>query len=186
MTSVQTTERVLVYENEPIVGARMTSMFAVATFVFSLFLAGYVFTSMRWGGELAPVLSRAGWSSVIAVGGIAFLSWAWLHNRKVTQRIFHRAKGDVLVLEHPAIFGSATREVPMAALENANFHEGDTAGEERVNAPFVRLGVQHGRAFVVNLPGHIHRYDVFARMLQRAGFDPKDAIEKQSRVQQHG
>ncbi len=185
MTSAQTSERVLVYENEPIVGARMTSMFAIGTFVFSLFLAGYVFTSMSWGGEPAPLSSRLGWSSVIALGGIVFLSWAWLHNRKVTQRIFHRAKGDVLELEHPSLFGSATREVPMAALENANFHEGDQAGEERVNAPFVRLGVHHGRAFVVNLPGHIHRYDVFSRMLQRAGFDAADALDKQSRVQQH-
>ncbi|HSI03615.1 MAG: hypothetical protein ACAI38_13470 [Myxococcota bacterium] len=175
-------DRVLVYENEPMTGARVTALFAIGTAIFSFFLAGYVFTSMNWGTQLAPVGQRLAWASVIAGGGLAFLGWAWLHNRKVTQRIFYKP-GDVLELEHPSLFGSASRDVPIAALENADFHSGDPQGEERVNVPWIRIGVHHGRSFIVNLPGHVHRYDVFSRMLERAGFDPEDAFTKQSRVE---
>jgi hypothetical protein len=186
MNRTETADRVLVYENDPITGARMTATFAIGTFLFSLFLAGYVFTSMTLGGQLAPLGSRLGWAGVIVAGGGAFLAWAWLHNRKVTQRIFYKARGDVLELEHPSLFGSAIRDVPIAALQNANFHSGDPQGEKRVNIPWIRIGVHHGRSFIVNLPGHVHRYDVFARMLERAGFEPEDAFAKQALVEQRG
>lgn len=186
MNRADTTERVLVYENDPITGARMTSVFAISTFVFSVFLAGYVFFNMSRGGEPAPFASRIGWSSVLAFGGLAFLGWAWLHNRKVTQRIFYKPRGELLEVENLSLLGTATRDIPLAALENASFHEGDPAGESRVNAPFVRIGVHRGRSFVVNLPGHVHHRDVFSRMLERAGFDAEDALQKQGRVEQHG
>ena len=179
-------DRVLVYENDPITGARVTAMFAMGTFVFSLLLGGYVFTRMTWGGQLAPLGSRLGWSGVLVGGGVAFLAWAWLHNRKVTERIFYKARGELLELEHPSLFGSATRNVPFASLENADFHSGDPRGEKRVNVPWIRIGVHHGRSFIVNLPGQVHRYDVFVRILERAGFDAQEALAKQDVVEQRG
>jgi hypothetical protein len=83
---------------------------------------------------------------------------------------------------HPALFGTSRREVALSQVENADFTSGDPNGESRVNAPYVRIGVRHGRSFIVNLPGHIYRYDVFSRLLERAGFDPIVAIQKQAAV----
>jgi hypothetical protein len=181
-----TGDRVLVYDNEPTTGARMTALFAIGTFAFSLFLSWFVFTHMAWNGELAPVMRRGIWAAVIALGGAAFLGWAWLHNRKVTSRIYYRQSSEMLELEHPTLFGSDTRQVALSQVENADFTSGDPKGENRVNAPYVRIGVHHGRAFIVNLPGHIHRYDVFSRVLERAGFDPTVAMQKQAVVETHG
>ena len=184
MKRTENADRVLVYENGTMTGARVTALFAMGTFVFSIFLAGYVFTRLQWGSQPGSLGSRLAWAGVLAAGGLAFFVWAWLHNRKVTQRIFYKP-GDILEIEHPSLFGSSHRDVPIAALQNAYFHSGDPQGEERVNAPWVRIGVHHGRSFIVNLPGQIHRYDVFSRMLERAGFDPEDAFTKQSAVEQH-
>lgn len=180
------TERVLVYENQPTTGARMTAVFAIGTFIFSLFLANYVFNNMQTSNELMPLTQRAICAGAIALLGIGFLAWAWMHNRKITSRIFYRSSADTIELEHPTLFGSATRDVALADLENANFHSGDPRGENRVNAPWVRVGVRHGRAFIVNLPGRVYRSDIFARVLERAGFDPKLAAQKQGLVEQHG
>lgn len=179
-------DRVLVYDNEPTTGARMTAVFAMSTFVFSLFLSYFVFTHMAWGGELAPVMRRAIWAGVIALGGIAFLGWAWQHNRRVTSRIYYRQTSETLELEHPTLFGSSRRDVPLSAVENADFHSGDPLGENRGHAPWVRVGVRHGRSFIVNLPGHVHCYDVFSRLLERAGFDATVAQQRQAAVEQHG
>jgi hypothetical protein len=82
-----TGERVLVYDNEPTTGARMTAVFAVGTFLFSFFLAWFVFTHMELNGALASSVRRAIWSIVILSGGAGFLAWAWQHNRSVTARI---------------------------------------------------------------------------------------------------
>ncbi len=141
---------------------------------------------MAWHGEMAPLARRGIWAGIIVVCGSAFLGWAWLHTRRVISRIFFRQKGEVLELEHPTLFGTSWRQVALSQVENADFTSGDPTGENRVNAPYVRIGVHHGRPFIVNLPGHIHRYDVFSRVLERAGFDPTVAEQKQGVVDTHG
>lgn len=181
-----TTERVLVYENQPATGARMTAVFAMGTFVFSLFLAYYVFTNMRTSGELMPLTQRVVCASILAAMGVGFLAWSWVHNRKVTTRIFYRGGDDAIEVEHPTLFGSGSRIVKLAHVESSNFHAGDPRGENRVSAPWLRIGVRDGRAFIVNLPGRIYRSDIFARLLERAGFDPRLAAQRQGLVEQHG
>ena len=181
-----TTERVLVYENQPATGARMTAVFAMGTFVFSLFLAYYVFTNMRTSGELMPLTQRVVCASILAAMGVGFLAWSWVHNRKVTTRIFYRGGDDAIEVEHPTLFGSGSRIVKLAHVESSNFHAGDPRGENRVSAPWLRIGVRNGRAFIVNLPGRIYRSDIFARLLERAGFDPRLAAQRQGLVEQHG
>jgi hypothetical protein len=178
--------RVLVYENDPTVGAHMIAFFAIGTLVFSMFLAWYTFSTMTWGGQAAPLSQRVGFSLVIAAMGVGFFAWAALHNRKVTQRMFYREADDMLEIEHPVLFGRSTRDVPMSALENANFHAGDPEGEVRVHSPWVRIGVHGRRSFFINLPGQVYRYDVFARVLQNAGLDFQEVFIKQAWVEQHG
>ena len=179
-----TDERVLVYDNEPTTGARMTSVFALATFALSLFLSWFVFTHMTHNGELATFTQRSVWAGAIALGGAAFLAWAWVRNRKVTSRIYFEPRHEILEIVHPALLGNSSREVALSEVETAN--SGDPRGQSRAHAPYIRLGVHHGRSFVVNLPGHIHRYDVFTQMLQRAGVDPTVAQQKHGVVETLG
>lgn len=168
-------EEVLVYENPAIRSARMSTAFALATMALSVVLAVYVFYTLPAAGEpaeLAPLGQRVAWAGGVIMMGAIFFGMMCRYVCYITSRLLYRPRTDELVVESLTVFRRKQRVVELDEVATSNLSEIDPLGlEEPDEVPWIKIMLRSGSSFVVSLPGRIHRYDVFNRMLRQAGFD---------------
>ncbi len=119
------------------------------TLVLVVFAAalGFLASTMTEDARIAEFGSALGGRiaqfAIVAIGLGPLSAWLWWKRRYV-RRIAWRPDSQTIIIECFGVFGSATRELPLAALLQTTAHEGHSKfpGAPQVNAPYRRLHIE--------------------------------------------
>lgn len=134
---------------------RLLSIVALTFAVGSLVLAALLLDNNISIGSNFSSTERAVWA-----GGLMFLLGGFfaavsLYRRRVASRITLLSDGEHVRIETPSLFGRSLTDVNVGDVVLSRYHDGDKAGEESMNTPWLHVQVRNQRSFVVPLTGYI-------------------------------
>ena len=147
---------------------RIISVVALAFAVGSLVLAALLLDTNVALGTTISSGERAAWAGGLLLLLVGFFGATAMYRRRVASRIVLLSGGQQLRIETPGIFGNSTTDVDLDDLVLSRYHEGDRAGEESLNTPWLHLQVKHQRSFVVPLTGNIPNKQRLLQVLNAA------------------
>jgi hypothetical protein len=134
---------------------RIVSIVALAFALGSFVLAGMLYVGSGAPDSHISATERSVWAGLVLVVFFGFLTAVAMYQRRIAHRITLMSDGLHLRITTPTLFGSADDEIAIDDLMVANYHDGDRAGEESSNQPWVWLQVRNSHSYVVPLSGKI-------------------------------
>ena len=134
---------------------RLLSIVALTFAVGSIVLAAMLLDSNVSLGSNFSSTERAVWAGglLFMLGG--FFAAVSMYRRRVASRITLLSDGQFVRIETPGLFGRSLTDVNVGDVVLSRYHDGDKAGEESMNTPWLHVQVRNQRSFVVPLTGHI-------------------------------
>ena len=134
---------------------RIVSIVATGLTLGSFVLAGMLYVGSGVQGTHISAFERSVWATTVLVVFLGFYVAVLLYERRVAQRITLSADARYVRITTPTLFGEHNDDIPVGDLLPSRYHDGDQAGEESANQPWVWLQVRNRHSYVVPLSGTI-------------------------------
>ena len=159
------TGETLLMEGTSQVSLRLLSILAITFAVGSLLLSAMLMSNDIGLGNNVSSSQRAIWAGglLLVLGG--FLAASYMYRRRIASRITLLSDGEYIRIESPSVFGRTRTDVSLQDVVRSRYHEGDKAGEEAGNMPWLHVQVRHNRSFVVPLTGNIPNKERLLKVL---------------------
>lgn len=158
-------EEALLLESNTASPLRIVSIVALAAAIGSFGLAAIIMDGDVQVGNGISATERMGWAGVLLVVMVGFLVGVSMYQRRVATRIVLLAGGQRLRITSPTLFGQSTDEIRLSDVEESQYHDGDKAGEEATNTPWLYLRIKGKRSFVVPLGSNIPNKERLLKLL---------------------
>jgi hypothetical protein len=144
---------------------RILSIVAMAFAIGSGSLAFKIMDGDVRIGNAISGFERGIFAAVLVVLLVGFLVGVSIYQRRIATRIVLLAGGQRLRITTPTLFGHSHDEVNIKDVEVSQYHEGDKAGEQATNTPWVYLRVRGSRSYVVPMGNKIPNRDRLLSLL---------------------
>lgn len=134
---------------------RLLSIVALTFAVGSLVLAAMLVDNRIGLGNNFSSTERAVWAGGLLLLLVGFSAAVGLYRRRVASRITLLSDGEHVRIETASLFGKSLTDVNVGDVVLSRYHEGDKAGEQSMNTPWLHVQVRNQRSFVVPLTGYI-------------------------------
>lgn len=162
----------LLYRNSSEAPLRVLSAVTGVFALGSALLAGMMLDSSVHISHHISFNERIFWAGGLLATFCGLPVAVWMYSRRLATGIDLSGDGRHLSVHTPTLLGSQVREVPLSALTETTFHEGDARGEESGSPPYIWVKVRNDRSFVVPLGGRIPNRAKLFRSLQPPQLPP--------------